>query len=319
MKKAAALLVSVFLYIGGFLLMFYVSMGDHMRWFLVGFPVMTAMYFVIVGNLFAHYLHLNRWLLWLSMNLIGALCSLILLLVWYPTLLENGMILILMGPLAVVFAVVWAVVGLGFLCVKGLKKGRDVPADGIDPGASRPKQAGVWSEKARKVVFVGSLVLLIFAASRLYVGARELAAIRPATDYEDSGVHTFTPYDILPIQVKNNATGRTQRNKPTRIVYMVYYQTTDGTGYRWQVEGGSARTLAEQVYDRGPVERRVLSIPAENTYITVEADQTAESYTNSLHQKYVLILSLSGGYVLIYVVAWGIIWIRNQRRKEMSL
>lgn len=319
MKKAAAILVSVLLYIGVFLLMFRVFMGDQIRWFLFGFPVMTAMYFVIAGNLFARYLHLNRWSLWLSMNLIGGLCSVIILLVCFPTLLMSGMILFLIGPLVGVFAVVWAVVGLGFLCVKGLK-GRMAPSNGIEGSStSHPRQSGVGGGKAKKVISVVGLLLLILAASSFYVGARGFASIRPAADYEDSGVHTFAPYDILPVQVRNNATGRAQRNNPTRTVYMVYYQATDGTGYRWQVEGGSVRELAEQVYDRGPVERRVLSIPADNTYITVEAEQTAEGYTSSLRQKYILILVLSGGYVLVYAAVWVVILYRNQRRKEMAL
>ena len=149
MKKAAAILVSVFLYIGAFLLMFRLSMGDQIRWFLFGFPVMTAMYFVIAGNLFARYLHLNRWFLWLSMNLIGGLCSVIILLICFPTLLMNGMILFLIGPLVGVFAVVWAVVGLGFLCVKGLK-GRIAPPNGMEGhGTSRPRQSvvGGWKGK----------------------------------------------------------------------------------------------------------------------------------------------------------------------------
>ena len=85
MKKVAAILVSILLYIGTFLLMFRISMGDQIRWFLFGFPVMTTMYFVIAGNLFARYLHLNRWFLWLSMNLIGGLCSVIILLICFPT------------------------------------------------------------------------------------------------------------------------------------------------------------------------------------------------------------------------------------------
>lgn len=319
MKKTAAILVSVLLYIGAFLLMLRLSMGDQIRWFLFGFPVMTAMYFIIAGNLFAHHLHLNRWVLWLSMNLMGGLCSVIILLACFPTLLMNGMILFLIGPLVGVFAVVWAVVGLGFLCVKGLK-GRMAPSNGIEGSStSHPRQSGVGGGKAKKVISVVGLLLLILAASSLYVGARGFASIRPAADYEDSGVHTFAPYDILPVQVKNNATGRAQRNNPTRTVYMVYYQTTDGTGYRWQVEGGSVRELAEQVYDRGPVERRVLSIPADNTYITVEAEQTAEGYTSSLRQKYILILVLSGGYVLVYAAVWVVILYRNQRRKEMAL
>lgn len=132
MKKAAALLGSVLLYIGAFLLLFRIFMGDQMVWFLLGFPVMTAIYFVVAGHLFARCLGLSRWALWLSMNVIGGLCSLILLLAWFPVLLMNGVILILIGPLLVVFAVVWAVVGLGFLCGKALK-GRTAPPDGSSP------------------------------------------------------------------------------------------------------------------------------------------------------------------------------------------
>lgn len=131
MKKAAAILVSVLLYIGGFLLMFRIFMGEQIRWFLFGFPVMIAVYFVIAGHLFARYLRLNRWALWLSMNIAGGLCSLIILLAWLPTLLMNGVVLILIGPLVVISAVVWAAVGLGFLCAKILK-GRAAPLDEVE-------------------------------------------------------------------------------------------------------------------------------------------------------------------------------------------
>ena len=42
-----------------------------------------------------------------------------------------------------------------------------------------------------------------------------------------------------------------------------------------------------------PVTRRVLSIPSDRTYINMEPDQTAESYTAGLRQKYVLALAPS--------------------------
>ena len=42
-----------------------------------------------------------------------------------------------------------------------------------------------------------------------------------------------------------------------------------------------------------PVTRWVLSIPSNRTHITEEPDQTAESYTTELRQKYVLALALS--------------------------
>ena len=179
MKKAAAILVSVFLYIGAFLLMFRLSMGDQIRWFLFGFPVMTAMYFVIAGNLFARYLHLNRWSLWLSMNLIGGLCSVIILLICFPTLLMNGMILFLIGPLVGVFVVVWTGRGAWISLREGSERtSRSARRDGgsryFPPSAIRCRG---W--KVKESNFVVGLLLLILAASSLYVGARGFASIRP--------------------------------------------------------------------------------------------------------------------------------------------
>ena len=319
MKKTAAILGSVLFYIGAFLLIFRLCMGEHIYWWLLGFPIVVAVYFIIAGNLFLKNLQLKRWSLWLSMNVIGGLCSWIVLLAWVPTLLMNGMFLFLIMPLIGVFTVVWAIVGVSFLCAKRLKSRTTIPGNQERTQTIRPKQASAWGAKAEKIVLNVGILLLILAGVGLYTGVRNFTSVRPVTAYEDSGVHTFTPYDILPVQVKNTGARRSQRRNPTRTVYMVYYHTTDGTSYRWQAEGGSAQTLAEQLYDRGPVERRVLSIPTDNTYITVEADQTAESYTESLRQKYILMVCLSGGYVLVYVVAWIVIWSQKQRREKSLL
>ena len=116
---------------------------------------------------------------------------------------------------------------------------------------------------------------------------------------------------ILPISVKTTGPRRYRRLHPTKIVYMVYYRTTNGSGYQWRDEGDTARVLAEQLYQRGSVERRVLSIPSEDTYITVEPHLTAQQYTDGLRRRQYILLGLSGGYVLCYGVAWIVI-----RRKE---
>ena len=55
------------------------------------------------------------------------------------------------------------------------------------------------------------------------------------------------------------------------------------------------------------MERRVLVIPADRSYITVETGQTAESYTAGLRQKYITALVLAGAYALLYVAAWCIL------------
>lgn len=285
-----------------------------MRWFLYGFPVAAAVYFVLAGNVFSRRLQLNRWYLWLGMNVLGGLAGWAMLAALFPVLLSNGFILVLLIPLTMVLAVVWAVVGIGFLCVKLFRRRSAVPKERGKSAVIRPERTAVWMEKAKNLVRVASIPLLILAAASLYVSVRDYGAIRPADSYVDEGVHTFVPYDILPISVKNNATGRYGRTHPTKIVYMVYYKTTDGSGYRWQVEGSTARTLAEQKYEEGPVERRVLSIPEEDAYITVEADQTAKSYTAGLQRKYTLIMGLSVAYLAVYAGVWIVIW----RKREME-
>lgn len=314
MKKAAAVLGSAALYAGALLLSFLAAAGNDMRWFLYGFPAAAAVYFVLAGNFFSRRLQLNRWCLWLGMNVLGGLAGWAMVIAWFPVLLSNGLVLILLIPLAMVLAVVWAAVGVGFLCVKLFRRRGAAPEEQRKPAAIRPKQTSAWTEKAKNLGRAVSVPLLILAAASLYVGARDYAAIRPADSYVDEGVHIFVPYDILPISVKNNATGRYGRNHPTKIVYMVYYKTTDGSGYRWQVEGSTARTLAEQKYEEGPVERRVLSIPEEDAYITVEANQTAESYTAGQQRKYTLIMGVSVAYLAIYAGAWMVLW----RKREME-
>lgn len=127
MKKTAAMLGSVFFYVGMFilsLLLLVFTITHDLRWFILGFPPVIAAYFVIAGNIFVHQLHLSRWVLWLGMNLIGGLCSWVILLICFPALLYNGFVFVLIVPLAAVFAVVWAAVGIGFLVVNALQRRR---------------------------------------------------------------------------------------------------------------------------------------------------------------------------------------------------
>ena len=162
--------------------------------------------------------------------------------------------------------------------------------------------------KLKSIVFVAGLMLLLLAAAMGYLSIKYLSAIAPADSYEDKGVYTFSPYQVLPVQVQNTgASGRDRRMNPTKTVYMVYYRATDGSGYQW-TDRAITRELGQETVKEGvPVTRRVLSIPSDRTYITVEPDQTAESYTAGLRQKYVLALALSAAYILVYLVIWGVI------------
>ena len=159
--------------------------------------------------------------------------------------------------------------------------------------------------KLKSIIFVVGVMLLILAAAVGYLSVKYLSAILPADSYEDKGIYTFSPYQVLPVQVQNTgASGRDRRMNPTKTAYMVYYQDASGSGYQWSQQA-LTREWGQQIVDAGvAVERRVLSIPADHSYITVESGQTAESYTAGLRQKYMIVLILAGAYVLLYVIAW---------------
>ena len=168
--------------------------------------------------------------------------------------------------------------------------------------------------KVKSISFVAGLMLLILAAVMIYLSAKGLFTIPSADSYQDNGTHTFEPYQVLPVQVQNtSAYSRDRRMNPTKTVYMVYYRATDGSGYQW-TDRAITRELGQETVKEGiTVTRRVLSIPSDRTYITVEPDQTAESYTAGLRQKYVLALALSAAYILVYLVIWGVILSKKRR------
>ena len=159
--------------------------------------------------------------------------------------------------------------------------------------------------KLKSIIFVAGIMMLIFAAVSGCLCVKYLADILPAESYEDKGVYTFSPYQVLPVQVQNTgASGRNRRMNPTKTVYKVYYKDAGGSGYQWS-EQALTRELGQDVVDAGAaVERRVLAIDSDRSYITVEPGQTAESYTAGLRQKYIIVLVLAGSYILLYVIVW---------------
>lgn len=94
---------------------------------------------------------------------------------------------------------------------------------------------------------------------------------------------------------------------------MVYYRATDGNDYQWS-EQALTRELGQKTVAEGvSVIRRVLGIPNDRTYITVEPEQTAKSYTDGLRRKYMIALSLSAGYLLLYLLTWCVIWYNKKK------
>lgn len=167
----------------------------------------------------------------------------------------------------------------------------------------------------RMVGTIGSLWLLLLAAAVIFVTGRQMLAIRPADSYEDAGVHSFLAYRVLPRQVPNTgATGRYRRMNPTRTVYEVHYLATDGSGYQCSEQVMSRDFGQDMVDGKLETERRVLRISADGAYITVGANQTAESYTAGLQQKYVWALVPSGAYILLYLLVKIVFLVKRNRK-----
>ena len=57
--------------------------------------------------------------------------------------------------------------------------------------------------KLKPIAFAVGIMLLIGAALCLYFSLRNLSSIRPASAYEDMGVHIFVPEEVYPVQREN--------------------------------------------------------------------------------------------------------------------
>ena len=103
---------------------------------------------------------------------------------------------------------------------------------------------------------------------------------------------------------------------PTRTVYMVHYLATDGSGHQCSEQVMSCDLGQDIVDDKLEMERRVLRIPADGTYITVAADQPMESYTVGLRQRCVWALVPLGAYILRYLLVKIVLLARRNRVEE---
>ena len=162
--------------------------------------------------------------------------------------------------------------------------------------------------KLKSVIFAVGLMLFILSAAMLCLSVKNISAMPSPDSYEDKGIYTFVPYQVLPVQVENTgAIGRNRRMNPTKTVYMVYYKDNSSSGYQWTKQVVSRESGQEIVNGGVSVKRRVLNIPDKGTYITVEPEETAKSYTAGLQKKYRLALGTSAAYILFYVLAWYIV------------
>ena len=168
-------------------------------------------------------------------------------------------------------------------------------------------------ENIKALIFTAGMMLFILSAVLLALCVSNLSDMLPAEAYQDRGIHTFVPYEVYPVSVKNTgASGRDRRMNPTKTVYKVYYFDGSGEGYQWSVEALSREQGQALIDTVETVDRRVLGIPSSGTYITVDPWESAESYTAGLKRKYVVILGASGVYLFFYIIAMGIWYYRRQ-------
>lgn len=77
----------------------------------------------------------------------------------------------------------------------------------------------ILMRRLKTIISIAGILLLILSAASMYVALKALSELRPAEDYEDQGVLTFRPYDVLPVQVQNTgASSRDRRMNPTKTV-----------------------------------------------------------------------------------------------------
>ena len=120
MKRALALFASVCLYIGLFQLCFssiwnrYGIDDELLSW---GFCIAVIGYFWIAGGLFYHYLGLQRWQLWVVMNIIGFLLSFPVFHRLEPWQEELDMIVLTLWVLSYLI-VAWGVIGVWYICMQ---------------------------------------------------------------------------------------------------------------------------------------------------------------------------------------------------------
>lgn len=148
--------------------------------------------------------------------------------------------------------------------------------------------------------------MLLFAVTAI----KACLEIQPAESYVDEGVHTFTASSGYPT-TRRGHWQKKRHEYSKRYVYVVVYKAPGG--WRWErdvleTEGKKA------VRDREQVERRVLSIAGENSYITVSPELTPQSYVAKQRQQYLII----GGVCLAVPAAEAAIWLLLRKKKARS-
>ncbi len=324
MKKICAAACTTLLNAAFFVLGWYLLLKGYGNTFLFYVnPILTAVTFLLLGNLFRRRIGLSRVALWFSMNLLGEILGWIGLFLLSPEMLRNlaGVFFIMFFRIFM-FAIVWGAVGIPWMLFRLLRnwgESRDRKivqqslAEAANPSpASRParqRNLEKWKELLKTVgIGLCGLSVLLMGFSFYYFYQE-----RPAEAYEDKGIYTFQAKNVYPTQVKNT-TSRYNRRQTTRTVYIVEYRAAEHSGYRWKEEAPAQSVGKQWIREGKTTQRRVLSIKDTNQYITIDPQYTAETYVSRNKWRYAWILLASAAYLTFY----SIYQVQKRERKRLE-
>lgn len=268
------------------------------QWAALTFALGTLLYYLWAGGALSRWSGLTKGAILLWMLLAGYPLCWAAAILCLPALLRNGFILFPLLIVTLALAAVWGLWGLARLLLRFF---RTPPREYLRRGKNALSTA--WG--------IAKPLLLTAAVAGLLLSVQGLVTLRPAADYADQGVHTFVASSAYPTSRKTTVRGQTR----TRTVYLLTYKAP-GTGYTYTQELPAESTAKQAVREKRRVERRVLSIPAERKYITVDPKYPdAESYVSACRQRYLLILTASAAVFAAAAVV--LIW--RKRRHEPDI
>lgn len=145
-----------------------------------------------------------------------------------------------------------------------------------------------------------AIMIAVGALCTAGVSVYKYFKLAPVDTYADGGTDTFYPQKYYPTQekyqVKINKTWQTRY----KTVYIVQYRSAKKLTYT-QNMGTSEISAQEILKKKAAVERRILWINGTKKYITIPADQTAESYVNQYRTRCIMFFSVS----ILYLAAFS--------------
>lgn len=172
-------------------------------------------------------------------------------------------------------------------------------------------------KKKYRIMYIISIVGLMLSIICLCLALNKITDIPTVSNYQDMGIHTFKPYKMLPFSVKNtSASKRERRMNPKKTIYVVYYQSTDGSDYKWKVEKRSKDEAKSLLAQNENIERRVLTEKETGYYMTLDTKETMDSYFTKQRNLYIWVIGLSSTYIVCYFV---VMIIKQKKRKSMYI